>query len=142
MLYYGNIYIEINESLKYGIVINCEHIVIQGGWKLMNLKQSKSIKIIIIIIDIMFCLIFPLSVVGAIVSPMTFDAPGSTENFYNWVFFLTAFSIPIVILISVITSLLFLFKLKSYKKALLFSLLPIINFTIIYLISWIATFQK
>lgn len=94
----------------------------------MNLKENKIIKIITIIINSIFCLIFPLSVVAAMVSPMTFDAPGSTESFYAWIFFLSTFSIPIVILISIITSLLFLFKFKSHKIAFTFSLLPIINF--------------
>lgn len=93
----------------------------------MDRLQSKIIKIVIVIINIIFCLVFPFSIIGAIVSPMTFDSPGSTENFYAWVFFISTFSIPIVILISVITSFLFLFKFKSYKIALLFSLLPIIN---------------
>lgn len=100
----------------------------------MNLRENKIIKYLTISINAIFCLIFPLSVVGAMVSPMAFDAPGSTESFYTWVFFVFTFSIPIVILISVITSLLFLFKLKSYKKAFFFSLLPIINFIIIYFI--------
>lgn len=98
----------------------------------MNPKENKIFKYITISINAIFCLIFPFSVVGAMVSPMAFDAPGSMENFYANVFFLSTFSIPIVIIISVITSLLFLFKFKLYKKAFLFSLLPIINFIIIY----------
>ncbi len=63
---------------------------------------------------------------------MMFDAPGSTESLFVWVVYLFILSIPVVILISVIISLLLLFKFKLYKKAVLFSLLPIINFIIIY----------
>ncbi|MDR7857223.1 hypothetical protein [Tissierella sp.] len=104
----------------------------------MTLKENKIIKNITIIINTIFCLIFPLSVVGAIVSPMVFDAPGSTEDFYTNIFFYSTFSMPIVILISVVTSLLFLFRLKSYKKAFLFSLLPVINFTVIYFLYFLG----
>jgi hypothetical protein len=93
-------------------------------------QKNKIIKIITIIIDSIFCLLFPLSIVAAMVSPMVFDAPGSTENFYNHVFFYANFTLPILILISVITSIILL-KSKSYKKALVFSLLPTINFVVI-----------
>ncbi|QZY54403.1 hypothetical protein [Crassaminicella profunda] len=105
----------------------------------MNQKENKIIKNITIIINVIFCLIFPLSIVALMVSPMVFDAPCSTKDFCTWVFFWAMVSVPIVIFISVRTSLL-LFKLKSYKKAFLFSLLPTINFTIMYLLAWIEKF--
>jgi pheromone shutdown protein TraB len=86
-------------------------------------------------INAIFGLLFPFSLMGAIVSPMMFDAPGSNESFSTWVFFLSIFSFPIVILIAIITSLIFLFILKSYKKSLMFSLLPMVNIiTIIFTI--------
>ncbi|NRY01399.1 hypothetical protein [Clostridium beijerinckii] len=48
-----------------------------------------------IIINMIFCLIFPLSLIGAMVSPMAFDSPGSTESIYMDIFpihFLTSSS--------------------------------------------------
>lgn len=99
----------------------------------MNFESNKIFKILTITINIIFCLIFPISVIGAMVSPMAFDAPGSINDFYAWEFFIAAFSIPIIILISVITSLFLIYKFNSYKKALLFSLLPIINIIAIFI---------
>lgn len=98
-------------------------------------EKNKIIKIITIIIDAIFCLLFPFSIVAAMVSPMVFDAPGSMEDFYNHVFFYANFTLPIVILISVITSFILL-KLKSYKKAFIFSLLPLINFAAVLYVFW------
>lgn len=95
--------------------------------------KNKLIMAMTIAINIIFVLLFPLSLVAAMISPFTFDAPGSNEEFYNWVFFYATISFPVVILISEITSLIFLFILKSYKKALTLSLLPMINIIIVLL---------
>lgn len=92
------------------------------------------IKIITIIINMIFCLIFPLSLIGAMVSPMAFDSPGSTESIYTWIFFLSTFSLPAVILISVMISFFLLFKSKLYNKAIIVSLVPIIYFAAIFLL--------
>ena len=98
-------------------------------------KSESKIIAAIIIINAIFGLLFPFSVIGAIVSPMTFDAPGSTEHFLNWVFFYATSSFPLVILVAVITSFIFLFTLKSYKIALVFSILPMLNIiTVVFFI--------
>ncbi|WP_156940027.1 hypothetical protein [Clostridium lundense] len=99
----------------------------------MDLKENKVFKIITMIINIIFCLILPFSVIGAMVSPMAFDSPGSDKSLYTWIFFLSAFSIPVVILASVINSV-SLLKSRLYRKALIFSLLPLINFIAILLV--------
>ncbi|NOW05215.1 hypothetical protein [Clostridium beijerinckii] len=92
------------------------------------------IKIITIIINMIFCLIFPLSLLGAMVSPMAFDSPGSTESIHTWIFFLSTFSLPAVILISVMISFFLLFKSKLYSKAIIVSLAPIIYFAAMFLL--------
>ena len=100
----------------------------------MNRKQNKInviVKVITIFINVIFCLAFPFSLIVAMVSPMTFDSPSSTKSFYAWVYFLSALSMPVVILISIITSLIFLIRYKFYKTAFVFSLLPIVNFVFI-----------
>ncbi|AQS06345.1 hypothetical protein [Clostridium beijerinckii] len=87
-----------------------------------------------IIINMIFCLIFPLSLIGAMVSPMAFDSPGSTESIYTWIFFLSTFSLPAVILISVMISFFLLFKSKLYNKAIIVSIAPIIYFAAMFLL--------
>ncbi|NRT86339.1 hypothetical protein [Clostridium beijerinckii] len=92
------------------------------------------IKIITIIINMIFCLLFPLSLLGAMVSPMAFDSPGSTESIHTWIFFLSTFSLPTVILISVMISFFLLFKSKLYSKAIIVSLAPIIYFVAMFIL--------
>ncbi|OOM11676.1 hypothetical protein [Clostridium saccharobutylicum] len=98
---------------------------------LRKLEKNKIITALIIVINIIFGLLFPFGLMVAMISPMTFDAPGSNKNFYNWIFFYATFSFPIVILVAIITSLIFLFILKSYKMAIIFSLLPMLNIIIV-----------
>lgn len=93
--------------------------------------KSKSIKALTIVIDVIFALLIPPGLVVAMIAPMTFDEPGSDKDFFNWLFFCATFSFPIVILMGIITSLIFLFILKSHKKAIVFSLLPTLNIIIV-----------
>lgn len=97
---------------------------------LQKLGKNKIITALTIVINVIFALLIPPSLVIAMIAPMTFDAPGSDKDFYNWIFLCATFSFPIVILMAIITSLIFLFILKSYKKAIVFSLLPMLNIII------------
>lgn len=92
----------------------------------MNSKENKIFKIITVIINIILCLLLPFSILLSIVSPLVFDAPGSNESFYTWILFISNFSAPVVILISILISI-YLLKLRLYKRAFIFSLLPLIN---------------
>lgn len=109
----------------------------------MNLNGNKIIEITTTVINTIFCIILPFSILTAMFSPMLFDAPGSEESFYTTVLFLSLFTSPIVILISVTTSRKLLFSLKEYKIALVFSLLPLINVIAFLFALWgIETFQN
>ncbi|MFL0166349.1 hypothetical protein [Candidatus Clostridium helianthi] len=80
------------------------------------------------------CIAVVVAIVIAMVSPMAFDSPGSTESIYTWIFFLSTFSLPAVILISVMMSFFLLFKSKLYNKAIIVSLAPINYFAAIFLL--------
>ncbi|GAA0116242.1 hypothetical protein [Clostridium senegalense] len=108
----------------------------------MNSKEDEIFKIITRIINIILCLLLPFSILIAMVSPMMFDAPGSNESFYTWILFISNFSAPVIILISIIISI-YLLKLKLYKRAFIFSLLPLINLITILVAYWgITVFQN
>lgn len=97
---------------------------------LQELEKNKVVPAITIVINVIFALVLPFSLILAMIAPMTFDAPGSDKEFFNWIFFGVTFSFPMVILMSIITSLIFLFVLKLYKQAIIFSLLPMLNVVI------------
>lgn len=99
-----------------------------------NVKENKIVNIITIVSSSIFYIILPFSVLFALVSPMMFDAPGSDENPFLWAAFFSAITSPLIILISVITSIL-LFKRFS-KAAFLVSLLPFINIVTI-MFAWL-----
>lgn len=102
------------------------------------MEDNEFIKIITVLLDFIFTLLFPIFCFAALFAPMTFDSPGSSEIFLNWIFFFLIIAIPLVIFISVIISLIFFIKLKSYKKAFIFSIVPIIYIFIIALTSLIS----
>lgn len=104
--------------------------MLKSRWRLTKIRGDKIITALTIVINVIFALLIPPSLVVAMIAPMTFDTPGSDKDFYNWIFFCATFSFPIVILMAIITSLIFLFILKSYKKAIVFSLLPMLNIII------------
>lgn len=122
--------------INFGINLIKKNKAPKNSYELYPQKYNNNfIKITTILLDFIFILIFPISCLTALSVPMTFDAPGSTEVFLNWVFFYLAIAFPLVILISISISLIFFIKLKSYKNALIFSVLPILYIFIIFLIS-------
>ena len=96
------------------------------------------VKIITKIINIILCIIFPISAYMALFSPMMFDAPGSTEDIFVWFLFISLSTFPLVILISIVTSFKMLKSEEGNKKALGFSLLPCINIILFFLIIWLS----
>lgn len=76
---------------------------------------------------VIFFFSLQFSIALVIFSPMIFDPQCKSGFFLQLLFISSAFTLPIVTIISVITSLVFLIKEKSYKKAFIFSLLPMIN---------------
>lgn len=93
----------------------------------MILERNRIVKIITIIINVGFCITLPISILAAIISPMMFDSPQSTESIVTWIAFYASITAPVVILVCVIASFILLFKVKKYNGALLLSLVPFIN---------------
>ncbi len=91
------------------------------------------IRIIIRIIHIIFGIAFPFSVYVALLSPMMFDAPGSTENILVWLLFIAVFTFPLMILTSIIASWGIARSGKGYKMALVCSLLPCLNIALFFI---------
>ncbi len=100
------------------------------------------VKIISKIINIILCIIFPISAYIALFSPMMFDAPGSTEDIFVWFLFILVSTFPLVILISVVTSFKMLKLEEGNRKALVFSLLPNINIILFFLTIWLLKWKS
>lgn len=106
--------------------------------KLKSSKNKSKIMGATLIINAIFGLLFTFSLMLAYASPMMFDSPGSGAMEFSEVFFLSIFSFPISILISIITSSISLFLLNLYKVALIFSLLPMLNVIMVIFILFIS----
>lgn len=83
-----------------------------------------------IIINIIFILLLLPGAGMAVMSPMMFDAPGSTENKLTILTATSIFTFPIVIIIAQIISWIF-FANGNYKVAFWIALLPVVNITLI-----------
>ena len=90
-------------------------------------------KILIVSLNILFTIGLVPAAAGAMMSPMIFDAPGSTEHTGTWVFFIAIVSLPVVIIIGQVLSWI-LFARQHYKAALICSLLPLLN--LIFLVGY------
>ena len=98
------------------------------------MKKNKKYKIGIILSNLIFGLLFIPSLVMFVFSPMIFDAPGSTTSPFTILFWLSIFSFPFAVIISIVCSWI-LYNSKKYLSALLISLLPILNIILYFLSS-------
>jgi uncharacterized BrkB/YihY/UPF0761 family membrane protein len=95
-----------------------------------NETPTKTNKMALIIINILFGVSLMPAVVMAIFSPMLFDAPGSEKSSLTWFLLYGILSFPVLIIISIIATWIFYFT-KNYKLALWVSLSPLLS------IAWI-----
>jgi hypothetical protein len=95
-------------------------------------------KTAVIIINVVFLLILIPSVMGAIMSPMMFDAPGSDKSQKTWILFSCMIALPVLIIIAQIFSWIAFFN-QNYKFALSINLLPAIDILLIGLLFFIMS---
>lgn len=91
--------------------------------------MKNKIKIWLIISTSIFGSLTILSLPMILMSPMMFDAPGSTNNKAILAVFYSLISFPIIVLITIIGAWI-LFRLNKYKTSLLISLIPLISVSI------------
>ena len=70
--------------------------------------------------------IFGLGLIPALMMAMIFDAPGSEAQAFTWVLFWGVLSLPVLIILSILVSLI-LARRKKYKTSLWVSLLPLLS---------------
>lgn len=95
-------------------------------------------KTAVIIINIVFLLILIPSVMGAIMSPMMFDATDSTKSQKTWILFSCMVALPLLIIIAQIVSWIAFFK-QNYKLALSINSLPTADILLIGLLFFIMS---
>jgi len=66
---------------------------------------------------------------AVLMSPMIFDAPGSTEQFFPWMFLSFILMFPVLTIVSLIVSIRQYIK-KNFSKSFMFSILPSIYITL------------
>lgn len=82
-------------------------------------------KIIIIVLNVIFVLVFFISLVSLIPTMMMFDSPESTKSHYTIFTALSLFLLPVIILIAQVGSW-WLFAKGNYRSSLWWSLLPLV----------------
>ena len=95
-------------------------------------------KTTVIIINIIFLVILIPSVMGAIMSPMMFDAPDSDKSQKTWMLFSCMIALPILIIIAQIISWIAFFN-QNYKLAISINSLPTADIIIIGLLFFIMS---
>ena len=83
----------------------------------------------IIIVDIIWGLIFLPSLGVCMMSPMMFDAPGSADSPFAMPLLYSVLAFPVSIIVAIIGSLIS-YSLKKLKLAVLFTLLPVLDFIV------------
>ncbi|MCU0469069.1 MAG: hypothetical protein MUF58_10730 [Arcicella sp.] len=83
-----------------------------------------------IVVNVLFLIGLVPSVMGAMMSPMMFDAPGSENSKKTWTLFSCMIALPILIIIAQIISWIAYYK-QNYGLALKISLLPTADLLII-----------
>lgn len=71
---------------------------------------------------------------AAMMSPMMFDSPGSTDSTKTWMFFGLIVALPILIIITQIISWIAFYK-QNYTLALKINVLPALDILLIFIIS-------
>lgn len=92
-------------------------------------------KTLVILLNILLLLCLIPAALAVMMSPMIFDAPGSTEETAPRLMFTAVVSLPLFLLAGQVLSWIFFAK-KRYRTALYFSLLPLaalVGFALIYL---------
>ena len=98
------------------------------------LKKFRQLALLLASAAWILCL--PIASLMALMSPMTFDAPGSSEIFTNWVAFWVIVTFPFVIVLSLVTTWIS-YRKKSYGVSCFAVLVPLLNVTIfIFLLIW------
>ena len=94
--------------------------------------MKNKLKIWLIVATSIFGSLTILSLPMVIMSPMMFDAPGSTNNKALLAAFYSLISFPIIVLITIIVAWV-LFRNNKLKTSLIISLIPLINLSIFIL---------
>lgn len=84
-------------------------------------KKQKVITIFLYMINLGLLL---LSLFGVLMTPFLFDAPGSTESAVAWIMFAFVLSMPIVIIVLSVYSIILFIRKKDMEKALLIAMVP------------------
>ncbi len=90
-------------------------------------------KTLVIVLNILWTLALIPSCMGAMMSPMLFDAPGSDSNKVLWMIFWSTAALPLIILGSQIGSWI-LFAKMDYSLAWKVSCLPLVDILLLVIL--------
>ncbi|WPC43891.1 hypothetical protein [Clostridium sp. JS66] len=108
----------------------------------MNNIKDKLFRIIAIILNTIYVIaIVPVGFAFLVAGAMIFDTPKSAGDPRAWLFFFLTLSIPVVMFLACVSSIILVSK-KSNTKAFLCSISPIAYISIIVLINWLFTTIK
>lgn len=104
--------------------------------------NEKIIKIIVYFLWILNLILFAFSCIAGMMSPMMFDAPGSTGSLLMWLAFTLVILVPIITFVMTILSVFIYKKKKLISKSLSFGMVPIVYTLIVILFFILSPFYK